>query len=507
MLEIVQLVSPNRLKHLDVWGKGGRPGGQMGLLYDGLVEGRWETEEEMIAWFREELGMSLDNVRKLQRRLYRRLANTALFLDANEPRFTDFQRAYYNCYRELAIFKVLRGRGARDAAIRLGQRLLRRAIKFELVEIVVMVARELQLYAGTVRNDPREAARYARLVTDYLEVLSAEIRAEHAYQDLVHRLRSRAARAETIALARQYSAELEELVQRFDSYKLYLYAYNLFLLRYELESDYEQMMQQASRVVQHFQEKKHLTSNTAIFSFLFRMLVAQIQLGRYEEAQQTAVQCLELVAEGTPNWFYSMINYIILSLHKGDYSQARAVFEEAVSSKQLRYQDARIIEQFKVLEAMLHYLHKIGKLGQAPMSSGGTRKFRLSRFLNDVPVFSKDKRGTNVTVLIIQILFLLERREYEQVVDRLEALRVYAHRYLRKDETFRSNVFIKMLSVLPAARFHRIQAARKAKPLLKRLEEVPLSRSMLGADIEVLPYEKLWEFVLDSLGTRSVYVV
>ncbi len=507
LLEVVELVSPNKVKHLDVMGKHGLSRGLMGVLYQGLRERKWASEAEMEAWFEEELGVSRANLRKIKRRLYAKLSNTALFLDANEPAFTDFQRAYYNCYRELAIFKVLRGRGAGAAAFRLGNRLLRRAIRFELTEIIIMVARELHMFAGTVQDAPREAIKYARLVREYLEVLSAEIKAEYCYQDVVRMLRSRSSRQEVVELAAEYSAELSELVSRFDSYKLHLYAYNLFLLRHELESNYQQMMAQAKEVVAHFEAKKHLVSNTAIFSFLFRMLVAQIQLGKYEDGRQTARQCLDLVQEGTPNWFFSIINYIILSLHSGDYAHARELFERAASHKQFQHQTGRVIEQFRLLEAMLHYLHKVGKLDAPPMPQGQARKFRLSRFLNEVPEFSKDKRGTNVTILIIQILFLLLDREYELVVDRLESLRVYAHRYLRKDETYRSNVFIKLLTLLPTVRFHKHQAARKAVPLLKKLEEVPLSRSKLGSDIEILPYEKLWEFVVGSLSTRRSYVV
>lgn len=507
LCELVRVASPSKVKHLDVIGKNRSPRGQLGVLYSGLLEGKWRTEEEMVAWFEQELGVSRDNLRRLQRKLYRRLANTALFLDANEAAFSDFQRAYYNCYRELAIFKVLLGRGTRQAAIRLGNRLIRRAVRFEFVDIIIIVARELQLYSGTVQNDPKKAHHYGQLVSEYMDVFVSEIKAENYYQEVVNMVRSRAPRSEVVRLAVVYSEALAPLVKRYDSYKLYLYAFNLFLLRHELESNYEQMLEQANQAVAHFQQKKHLVSNTAIFSFLFRMLVAQIQLGKYDEGQRTAERCLELVPEGTPNWFYSLINYIILNLHRGTYAQAKSLLEMALSSPAFRHQDARITEQLKLLEAVLHYLVKIGKLQDAPAPAGHRRKFRLSRFLNDVPVFSKDKRGTNVTILILQILFLLLNRDYEQVVDRLGALRVYAHRYLRKDETYRSNVFIKMLNVLPAARFHKDQAARKAKPLFRRLEEVPLSQSMLGADIEVLPYERLWEFVIDSLSTRRSYVV
>ncbi len=506
LVQIVGLVRPVKVKQLDVLSKGHRLEGHMGVLYEGLLAERWRSEEEMVAWFQEHRAVSKDNLRQIMRKLFKKLSNTALFLDSNEPSFTDFQRAYYNCYRELAIFKVLLGRNVTHVAERMGVRLLRRAIRFEFVDIVIMVARELSLYYGTLKNNPREALKYSDLVSKYLDVFHAEIKAEHCYQEVVHLARSKASHQAIAELAARYAAELEPLVEQYDSYKLYLYAFNLFLLRHELQSDYEQMLHQATRAVELFLQKRHLATNTAIFSLRFRMLVAQIQLGRYDDGKQTAAHCMELVPEGISNWFLSLINYIILCLHSGDYGRAKDLFERAVSHSMFNRQDERIVEQFKVLEATLHYLHAIGQLSEPPAPGGRKRNFRLSRFLNDVPIFSKDKRGTNVLILILQILFLLQKRDYELVVNRLEALRVYSHRYLRKNETFRSNCFIRMLNTLPSARFHRSQAERKARPLLKKLQEIPLSKSPLGADIEVVPYERLWQFVLQSLSERRTYV-
>jgi len=81
----------------------------------------------------------------------------------------------------------------------------------------------------------------------------------------------------------------------------------------------------------------------------------------------------------------------------------------------------------------------------------------------------------------------------------MESLNVYCHRYLRKDDTFRSNCFIKMLIVLPNAHFNKIAAIRKTEKLRNRLAEQPLETANQSSELEIIPYELLWELVLEIL--------
>ncbi len=97
----------------------------------------------------------------------------------------------------------------------------------------------------------------------------------------------------------------------------------------------------------------------------------------------------------------------------------------------------------------------------------------------------------------------------KKVIDRVESLNLYCYRYLRKDDTYRSNCFIKMLLQLPKANFHREAVVRKTEKLYNKLIENPSNLSMQASEIEIMPYEMLWEYVLDSLDnkihpTRSV---
>ena len=59
-----------------------------------------------------------------------------------------------------------------------------------------------------------------------------------------------------------------------------------------------------------------------------------------------------------------------------------------------------------------------------------------------------------------------------------------------------------MLLQVPQAQFHKEAVKRKADKYLKKLHEVPISNANQSTQIEIIPYETLWEYVLDSLDNR-----
>ena len=146
----------------------------------------------------------------------------------------------------------------------------------------------------------------------------------------------------------------------------------------------------------------------------------------------------------------------------------------------------------------MFYLSELGLVKIAPDDEVLSR-FRVSKFLNDTPLYSKDKRGMNIAVLVFQIVWLIFARRHNETVDRIDAIEKYSTRYLKKDDTFRSNCFIKMLLAVPAAGFHRVAAARAAEKFAAALRSMPLDFANQSHEVEIIPYEQLWEMVLRSL--------
>jgi hypothetical protein len=187
---------------------------------------------------------------------------------------------------------------------------------------------------------------------------------------------------------------------------------------------------------------------------------------------------------------------LIVYLHSQQYKPAVEVLLEVKNNLALSKQSHQVQEKWRVNEAMVYYLIRTGKLQQP---EGVDFKFRTKKFINEFSKSIHDKSGNNIVLITIMILFLLLDKDYYSIIDKIDALKAYTHRHLRRDETYRTNCFIKMIMQLDKGDFHPIAVQRKAEPYYQKLLAVPLHKAKQDYDLEIIPYETLWAFMLESL--------
>lgn len=59
-----------------------------------------------------------------------------------------------------------------------------------------------------------------------------------------------------------------------------------------------------------------------------------------------------------------------------------------------------------------------------------------------------------------------------------------------------------MLLQIPHCGFHKAGVERKTSKYLNRLQTMPLDVAKQSHEIEIIPYEELWELVIDSLENK-----
>ena len=59
-----------------------------------------------------------------------------------------------------------------------------------------------------------------------------------------------------------------------------------------------------------------------------------------------------------------------------------------------------------------------------------------------------------------------------------------------------------MLLEIPKRSFHIVAIERHSAKYLKRLEEYPQTVALQATELEIIPYEKLWEIVLKTVKGR-----
>lgn len=496
LIQLIKIVSPNKVKALEVIHSGMSSESKIQRLYRHIAEDDSIEEEELVSkFYKGKNKRSYFN--RLKRELRSRLINTLFLIDANSDGYSEVASAYYNCYKNAAAVKVLLAKGARQVAMRLAEETLKNAELFEFTDILLSLSKDLRFHYATILGNSNMFIDYNNRVDHYSQVYLAELKAEEYYSALALTFSiSGAAKAEFSKQAELYAREMEETITKYHSYRLNLYAFTVIALRYEMANDYENNIATCRRAIAYFEKKQHLASRQALFNFFFRMIPSFILLGRLEEGEEAIQHCLKWIDKGLFNWFRIKEFLFTIYLHSERYQEAYEVYKEVVGQKNFSKQYSAIQEVWYINEAYMYYFMSIGiiKAGEKDY----IKRFRPSKFLNEVPTYAKDKRGINIAILILQVLVLLQQQQYDKIIDRVESLRTYMHRYLRRDETFRSNCFIKMLTQLPTANFHKVAVIRKTKKYWEKLQSVDIINNQ-SAELEAIPYETLWRFVLESL--------
>lgn len=493
--ELVRIVSPKKIQGIALPREGDS---KLMKLYYGIVEGQFKTDEEAAEAL---YGVSDPGSKyaKLKHDLRKRLTSLLFLLNFDSREYPKVFREFFKCHINWVAVKILFTLGATQTAVKMLKKLLKQARKYEFLEIVTDCYRLLRAYHGNSTGQQKKVAEYTRKVGQYLRLQEAEITVEGFYYDLLaYYVTDKSTKQFISELAGEYlNRLLAEPPERMTNN--YFFKFKMIeLIQYMSVHDYERTIRVCREAADFFRAKSFFhPQHLAIF--YCQWIASCIFLGRYEEGRRNVRECLRLLRKGNYNWYQAKKLEVQLAFYSGDYQKSYLVCAEMFRSHDLRKQHQLIQEEWRLFEAYVQLLVLSGKFKEQGQRKK-LRRFRLNRFLNEFTLFSKDKCGMNIPILVAQTLLLISESKYDQVIDRLEALEKYAYRHLKKEELVRSSLFIQLLQQVVDSGFRYKEVRERGECLLQRLrraaEDDILSRNH---HIEIIPYEDLWQIVLALL--------
>jgi len=463
-------------------------------LYEKILSGEFQTDADASQFFYEDKP-SHSNYKKLKQTLRDRLVSTLFFYEAKDKK-NDYLTATLYCSRNLLAGRLLLALSAKRAGMDLCQKVLKKALDVEHTEYIVAGCKDLRIVMGITYGDEKKFNYYNNLYKEHKKVLEAESLAEEFYCLLIlPYAKSKEKRGDTHSLAKKYYQELSPLLEKYSSPRLHMLGRIIEIISYMAANDY-QMVVKRCKEAQVFFKKKSYIYNTPIRLFAHHELVSYIQLKNYSHGKRVVDRFLNITNNTLNSWYIHQELHLMLALHSQEYNEAYHILYSVINSKNFsRYE--YIKERWEIHKIYIDFLIYIKKITVVEKE-----RFRIGKFLNSVPTYSKDKRGLNIPILIAQLLFMIVKKDYDQSLDRFEAIKKYCSRYLRKGDNLRSNCFINMLLQIPNAGFHKAGVIRKAQKYYDTLLATPLDVANQAAEIEIIPYEDLWAFILESLETK-----
>lgn len=468
-------------------------GSLMYKLHAGIAKGKFSTDEEAEKFLYPEGGGG-GKYRKLKSLFRERLLASVVSLDVETGNLTDYQKAYYKCHRQWHVVKILTAHNANNAAVVLATKLLAQTQQYEFTLLSMDISSYLRFHHGLRGSGSKKFEESHAVFHQQKKIYEAENEAEERYTLLMASyVNSKTADSSIAALAAEYYQQIAPWLQLYDSYRLHLYGRLLGLVRFSALHLHEQTLLYCIDCIDFFQKKQYF-AKVPLQIFSYQKLVCHLQLQQFEEAETAFTYSIQFLEEGTFNWFKQQELRVQLHYHTAQYQAGSALISDIMRHPRFQFQPENVKEIWRIFEAYAAFLDVVGKT-----KSQQNGQFKLSKFVNETPIFSKDKSGLNVAIIIIRFLHLLQQKKYNRLLDEMDGIQQYNYRYLKGPNTARSFIFIKFLLQIANSHFDQKEISKKVVLLKDELTKIRASFDRQDYELEIIPYEAVWEMVVEML--------
>lgn len=499
--DLVQIITRNRAKQLDLLGSSGKSSNLLDEFYDGISKGILKDDAQAAMHFYGVNNPKDANYRKLKTRLIRLLVNTSFFIDTNQALYTDRVRAASNCYKDFAgAYLLLVRNDAKKAGIFLLEQTLEQAIKYEFVELAADITRALRVHYARGAGDAALLEEYTNLHRKYEEIRRSETLAFDYYETLAnYYLVKRSPDEDVHRIAAQYYEELLPLSEKSDTSAFYYYTFQIGVIKCFSVNDCAGALAICNQALDILVPRKN-TNRGALFSVAVQKILCLTQLRIFDgECDKTVTFCLEHVTEGDYNWFKLMEAYFHFCLHARRYDDALSIFTRATTHARHELLAGNARDDWRLYGGYLHLLALFGKLDQTQVETvAGPLKF--SKFQSDFLILDKDKEGMNIPKMFLPVLYKLAEGTFWDSDISTDGLDKYRQRYLENELNRRSAIFMKLIIALTKKGFNPKLAERKIQQELDDLKALPPELSRQTFAVEVIPYEDLWEMLTEKIS-------
>ncbi len=497
--ELAEVVKNIKLRTSDLLTIDSDKSSKINQFYDSILRNDFLTDDCASQHFYD-ASPSNSSYKNLKRSLKQRMLNTLFFSDFSSD-FSEREKAHLYCIKNIALVKYLIYLNVRNFGIELCKKVITKAIYYEFNDIIIDAGFYLKGHYVIRMGDLENFEYYNTILKKSIKSREAENLAGEYYLRLIlPYVNAKHVKGDTHEKAKEYFEELKPYRETTESPYFNYMTYYIESLIYLSAYDYEQTVEVCKSAIKYFNSKPYVYK-TALLAFYHQEILCYTQLKLYPEGKELMSACAPLLRPGTYPWLINLTLYLTLALHAKEYQEAYYIYNSAVNHKKFKKSNLRMRERLQIFESYIHFLIFIEKI-VPDEDDNRFNRIKMGKFLNSVPTFSKDKRGLNIPILVIQIVFMIVKKDYDSAIDRIEAIEKYCTRYVRKEDNFRSNCFIKMLLQIPISNFHKAGVQRRTMKYYTQLKSVPLKVANQAHEIEIVPYEDLWEVIMNAVEAR-----
>ncbi len=467
------------------------------VLFDKIIENDLKTDSEA-AKVVFKTDATNRNYRNAKSKLRVKLLNNLYFLDYDKKGYTQYQKYEYESYSELHQARILMNEGAIDFVTKKLLHLLKFAKVCELIDIVdqaLIWLKEIYAHQGklSMYNEVVLALGY------YLEYQKAIRDSEALYFDeLVQINKSFSAQIRILGKIPESIEQIKKKAIRFNSTRIELLAFRLELLYLRITNNFKKLVALCSEIEEGFLERKdgEIRVDLDKNKLFLTKIDAYFNLHKFKEGLAFTNKKEEYFEPGSDPWFEFCELRFQLAMFGKQFKKAAEYLREAKTNKNFNSLPENDLERWNIYRGYLIYFNnnKLVRWG-----------FNFNHFFNFKLDFGKEFIGYEVAVLAIRFLYFLRDGDLKGLNITLKKINKYNSSHLDKRSNYRSSIFIRLINLVSENDFSYESVSSKSENYVEKLMGTYIPQDKY-TDLEVYPYELMWEEVLHILETDKQYV-
>lgn len=463
-------------------------------FYKHIISGKIKTDEEAAELLLEK-NTSSKEYTLLKNMLEERISVLVLGIDPEKALKAMASRNIFRSYRHLLSGYLLR---SIPATFTFADDLFEMALKkgeFINDPVISFLSHYWQSETSSLKNKGEEFYEHKKQFVEALDIFKKEstLRLYESELNLIQS-GSHMNQYRYVAKAKKYYEEAKKIHESLKSYTSYL-SFAIIGMRYGFASkNYQLVIDMANLRDDLIKKNPQYMSNylTAMSSTL--RMVGNMYLRRYDEGKEEARNIIKNMKTGNRDWLAVLEYYFLLCMQSGNYEQALNIYYEATKNDYFKSLNPEYQERWKYFEPYLNFIIP----DQFPKDF-----INLLGFLDEISYYTSHKGDNNIIVMVGQIIVMLDLAEFEKLRERTHYLETYIKKYVEKKIYPRTFIFLTMLLRLFKNNFDVGKTSKQIKMQYVKLMPKEGNKLFCIEDIEVIPYENLWDLIVVKLSKKT----
>ncbi|MEM6378883.1 MAG: hypothetical protein AAF705_11755 [Bacteroidota bacterium] len=497
---LVEYANPNRLKRLAFFHRKSKKNkSQVQQLYQLVLDNPKLGDRELSQLLFD--NPSDPRFYKVKHLLREQLTATVLLIEGWDRTNGEYQYQFAELRKQFSAAELLWTRGYPAAGVEMMKRICKQAVKLQMTNLIVMLTPYLKNYYVVYQQNGKLYQKYEAIYQEWIGVFNAEMHIKSIYEHLFYF--NNVAKLHHQGIATEISLKLAEHESQFSPVDTANYCFFYAIVRMAAKAFSQQYQEAITVCWEAISALNNFENSPRGYkrSILLQVIGYAVRIEDFNEGKRAVDEALKTVVDGSLTYFQVYNFYLHLSILTGEFATAIEIANQMFKHPKFDELSLPYQEKWFLLRAYLYWLIKSNNVED----HGDTElhKFRLGRFINDVPIFAKDKQGMHIPVLVIQILWLIQRKKYLDARDRIKSLERYLNRHLRDAPGLkRTYYFVKGICQLANANFHKGAFARKVNLFLTKIEKFDQPNNQEAFEVEIIPYERFISYILNSLDHK-----